>query len=148
MANYGTATPFTACYVLLREGTKIAFVLRSNTGWMDGHYGLPAGRVEKEESFSQGAAREALEEVGVVIEPEHLHHAITLHRHDDDSDWVDTYFEVDTWQGEVINAEPGLHDEVAWLDIDNLPDNVIPGVRFALEQIKAGNHYAELGWAE
>lgn len=146
MSKYDTATPYIASYVLLRDGNKLAFVLRKNTGWMDNFYGLPSGKVEKAEPFSTGAVREALEEVGVTIQPEHLHHALTVHRHSADTDWVDIYFEVDRWTGDVINAEPEKHSAVAWFDLNALPENIIPSVREALEHIAAGRVYAETDW--
>jgi ADP-ribose pyrophosphatase YjhB (NUDIX family) len=146
MSKYNTATPYIASYVLLRDGDKIAFVLRSNTDWMNNYYGLPSGKVEWKETFTQAAIREAKEEVGIDIQPEHIHHVLTMQRHSGDSDWIDAFFAVDRWDGEVVNAEPHMHSEVAWLDIDNLPDNVIPSVRFGLEQVKAGMRYAEYGW--
>lgn len=147
MSKFTSAAPYIACFVLLRRGNTVAFVKRGNTGYMDGYYGLPSGKVEWGESYTQAAIRESEEEVGVLIKPEHMHHALTLHRHDEDSDWIDILFEVDDWGGEVINAEPNVHDEVKWLDIDNLPDNVVPPIRYALERLKAGAHYAEYGWA-
>jgi hypothetical protein len=67
------------------------------------------------------------------------------HRHAED-DWVDVIFEATQWEGELYNAEPHMHSELVWLDTDNLPENVIPAVRFYLEQIKAGATYAEYGW--
>lgn len=148
MGKYSTAAPYIACYVLLRDGDRIACVLRQNTDWMNGYYGLPAGKVEWGEPYTLGAIREAKEEAGVDIKPEHLRHALTVHRHsqDDNTDWVDVYFEVDEWKGEVINAEPHMHAEVVWLDINNLPSNVIPAVRSALECISQGQTYAEHGW--
>ena len=146
MSKFTSAAPHIACYALLRRDSKVAFVLRANTSWMDGYYGLPSGKVEWGEPYTLAMIREAKEEVDVNIKPEHLHHAITIHRHSEDSDWVDIYFEVDEWEGEVINAEPDVHSEVAWFDLNNLPDNVVPAVSFALEQIAAGNHFAEDGW--
>ena len=47
---YDTATPYLASFVIIRKEGKIAFVLRTNTGWMNGYYGLPSGKVEKVES--------------------------------------------------------------------------------------------------
>lgn len=143
--KYSTATPYIACYVILRKGKKIAFVKRANTGWMDGYYGLVAGKVEKHETFTMGAVREAKEEVGVDINSSDLRHALTAHRRAE-IDWVDMLFEVDKWQGEPYNAEPNVHSEMVWLDADNLPDSVIPAVRFYLEQVKAGVKYTEFGW--
>jgi ADP-ribose pyrophosphatase YjhB (NUDIX family) len=115
---------------------------------MDNFYGLPSGRVEWDEPFIEGAIREAKEEVGVDIKPEDLRHAITVHRRSPDTDWVDIYFEANKWEGEPFNAEPDKHGELAWLDLDNLPENIIPNVRFALGQIANGQTYAERGWAE
>jgi 8-oxo-dGTP diphosphatase len=148
MNKYGTATPYIASYVVLRDGNKVAFVLRSGTSWMNDYYGLPSGKVEQHENFTNGAIREAKEEVDIDIDRDDLRPSLIMHRHSDDSDWVDVFFEVDKWQGEVINAEPHMHSELAWLDLDSLPENVIPSVSFALEQIKAGVQYAEYGWSE
>lgn len=149
MTKYDIATPYTAVYVVLRKDGKIAFVLRSNTDWMNGYYTLLAGKVEKNEAFLAAAVREAKEEAGVGINPEHLKHRLTMHRQgpDDDTVWVDMFFEAAQWQGEPHNAEPHMHSELAWLDPTNLPENVIPGVRLAIEAIEAGKTYLEYGWA-
>ena len=144
-----TARPNIAAYVLFRRAEKVAFVLRQNTTWMNGFYGLIAGKVEENESFSAGGVRESGEEAGVNVARRSLRHLITVHRNDPDSDvphWVDVYFEAENWEGEPHNAEPDEHSELAWLDLNNLPENIIPAQRFALDQIKAGKSYAEYGW--
>jgi 8-oxo-dGTP diphosphatase len=148
VSKYQTATPYVASYVLLynKQG-HIAFVLRSNTDWMNNHYGLPSGKVEKGESFSSGAVGEALEEVGVTIQSEDLEFTHAMHRFEG-MDWVDVYFTAKKWQGEPYNAEPHMHSELAWLDPKNLPKNVIASVAFALEQIVAGKQYSEYGWSD
>jgi len=143
--SYPTATPRIASYVLLRKGNKVAFVLRSNTSWMDDHYGLPSGKVENNEPYTAGAIREAKEEVGVDIKPSDLTFVHVMHRNEG-SDWVDVYFEADHWEGEPYNAEPDIHSELDWLDIKSLPQNVIPSVKFALEQINQGRMFSEYGW--
>lgn len=113
---------------------------------MNGYYGLPAGKIENNESFLAGTVREALEEVGVTINHEDLVHVHTMHRHAPDMDWVDIYFEAKTWQGEPYNAEPHSSSELSWLDINNLPENVIDSVKQALEHIQKGQSYSEHGW--
>lgn len=143
--SFDTATPYIASYVIVRKNNKIAFVLRSNTGWMNNHYGLPSGKVEKDESYSAAAIREAAEEIGIKIAPEDLRFVHVMHRREG-HDWVDVYFEADKWQGTPMNAEPHVHSELAWLDLGDLPENVIPSVRYALEQISQGNAYSEYGW--
>lgn len=146
--NDGVETPYTAAYMIFKKDGKTALLLRGHTGWMDGHYGLIAGRVDKGESFTQAAIREAKEEAGVTIDPADLRVVATFHRHETDSVWVDLLFEVDKWQGELYNAEPDKHDELSWFDPHNLPENMVPSVRFYIEQYLAGKSYAEYGWRE
>ncbi len=91
--TYDTATPRIASYVLVKNSEgKIAFLMRSNTSWMNGYYGLPSGKVEKDEPFSVAAIREALEEIGIKIEPNDLKYALIMHRKeadDVDNTWAD-----------------------------------------------------------
>ena len=145
--KYDTATPYAAVYVVFRKNGKLLFVKRGNTGWMDGFYGSPAGKVEKGESYIQAAIREAKEEVGVTISPENLRPLFTCHRKDDDdTEWVDVAFEALSWEGEAYNAEPHLHSKITWLDEQQLPKNVVPNNKFVIDQINAGKTYGEIGW--
>src|SRR5689334_15682904 len=104
-----------AVYMLVRQDNKLLFVHRTNTGYMDDTYSLPAGRVEPGERFLTGAVREAAEEVGVTVRPEDAKHVLTQHRFETpELIWVDVFFAAQTWTGEPRNAEPEHHDEIAW----------------------------------
>lgn len=147
--SYDIASPYLACYLIIRKAGKVAFLLRSNTDWMSGHYGLVSGKVEKKEAFLKAAVREAKEEAGIDVKPEDIKHLLTLHRYEPSKqaeDWIDIYFEITKWKGEPKNAEPHVHSELAWLDPKKLPKNVVASVKYSLEQIEAGNTYAEYGW--
>ncbi len=143
--KYDTATPYVASYVLVRKQGKIAFVLRANTDWMNDHYGLPSGKVEKNESYTAAAKREASEEIGIDIDLKDLEFVHVMHRNEG-MEWVDVFFEAKKWGGEPHNAEPHMHSELAWLDPKNLPKNTIPSLLFALEQIEKGKKFSEYGW--
>ncbi len=147
---YDTQRPYLASFVILKRGNKVAFVLRKNTGWMDGRYGLPSGKVELNEPGLVAAKRELKEEAGVNTNIENLRFVHVCHRKSADNSlwWIDLLFETDNWQGEPHNAEPEKSEELKWLDIDNLPENVVPAVRHYLEEIKAGRMYSEYGWEE
>lgn len=149
--TYDTQTPYAASYLIFKKDSKVAFLLRSNTSWMNNYYSLPSGKVEVGESFLQAAVRETKEEVGVDLRAEQLRPVLTCHRREMDGGndgmvWVDVMFEVLEWKGELINAEPHMHGELAWLDLDNLPDNIIPSLRIMLEAYQAGQSYCEQGW--
>lgn len=134
--------------VLIRKNGKILFVLRQNTGWGDGLYTMPGGHVEAGESFTQAAIREAQEEAGVSIQPEHLRPLHTLHRLGGPDDVrVGVLFEATDWSGEPRNMEPERHSDLVWFDEHALPyDTIIAFQAEALRSLRAGNHYGEMGW--
>ncbi len=137
--------PRLAVCTILRRGNTVAFVLRENVTWMAGYYGLPGGKVEDNETYTNAAIRELAEEAGVVVRPENMRYVHTMHRYAEPN-WVDVFFEASTWEGEPYNAEPHMHKALEWLDMDNLPDNVIPAFKAALEAISRGELYSEYGW--
>lgn len=136
-------TLYAAVYIIFRKADKIAFLLRSNTEWMNNHYGLVAGKVDKGEFIMDAAIRETLEESGVELKREQLRHVLTSHRMSADYVWVDVVFEAIDYEGEPRNAEPDIHSELAWLDPSNLPDNMIPSIRHYIAEIEAGKSYTE-----
>lgn len=149
--KYSTARPYIACFVILRRSDSTAMVLRKNTGYMDGYYGLPAGKVEYGETYAQGAMREAKEEAGVDVDINDLKFVHIAHRHGVESngfmDWVDVYFEANNWQGEPYNAEEHKSERLDWVDLNSLPENVVPPQLSALKLIAKGVTYSEYGWS-
>jgi 8-oxo-dGTP diphosphatase len=143
-----STTNIPSIYVILRQDNKIAFLLRTNTGYKDGTYTLPAGHVEDNESYRTAAAREAMEEVGVKIIPGDLEHKYTLQRTEVDNGdvRVDIFFEANKWDGTPSNAEPEKHGELAWFDADNLPlDKIMDYQSDTLSAIARGETYSERG---
>lgn len=131
--------------MILRRDGLIAFVLRQNTSWMKDYYSLPAGRVNPNETYLKAAIREASEEAGVTVSPENIRFVHVMHRREG-TDWVSVFFEAGEWEGEAYNAEPHMHASLDWLDPNNLPENMVPSIRFAVEQIEKENYYSEFGW--
>ena len=84
---------------------KILLSRRYRTGYMDGHYSVPAGHLDGNEPVRQAAVREALEEIGVRIDPLNIAFAGVFHRCEDD-ERVDFFVHVREWSGEPVNAEP------------------------------------------
>lgn len=147
-----------AAYVFLRQGGihqggihqggnagggRVLLQLRRGTGYMDGYWAAAAaGHVEALESAVAAGCREAAEELGVTIEQADLVPLTGMHRthpdHDPVDERVDFFFECRRWRGEPRLVEPHKAAELAWFDLDALPDPVVPHERFVLEHLRAG----------
>ncbi|HSX20818.1 MAG TPA: NUDIX domain-containing protein [Gammaproteobacteria bacterium] len=139
-----------AAYVILRRENTIFMGKRQNTPWYPDYYGVPAGHIDGHESAKAAAVREAKEEAGIDININDLKFVLAMHRSCDDEfgyrEYVDLYFQAEKWQGEPHNAELKKCSEVKWLDPNNLPENIVPDVRKALESISRNEMYSEVGW--
>lgn len=135
-----------ASYVLLRRGGRVLLLLRRNTQYYNGYYSLPAGHVRTGESPIAAAMREVYEETGVIVEPRDCRLVHTMYRAKTDAtgDRLDLFFEALRWVGEPINAEPEKAREAVWVDLEELPTNIVPNQRSALESIVGQVVYSEL----
>jgi ADP-ribose pyrophosphatase YjhB (NUDIX family) len=140
--------PHAASLVFLVRDNNVLLMKRANTGWLDGYYTLPSGHIDEGESATTAAARETLEEIGLRVSEADLTCVHVDHRKDpgDSLVYIDFFFVTATWQGEPYNAEPEKCSEIAWFDIDNLPENTVEIVKNALTGYKNGTFYSELGW--
>jgi 8-oxo-dGTP diphosphatase len=129
-------------YLILIKDGKTLLLRRQNTGYEDGNYGLVSGHADGNEPATAATAREASEEAGISINPEDLTFAHCMHRLQAD-ERIDLFFTVDKWQGEPKNMEPEKCDDLGWFPLDNLPDNIIPYIRQALQSQQEGIYYSE-----
>lgn len=127
------------------RGRQILLLRRYQTGYADGLYSVPAGHLDGGEPVRLAAVREAREEIGVALDPAGLSFAGVFHRRDGD-ERVDFFLQAARWSGEPYNAEPGKCDDLRWVDVDQLPENMVPYVRRAIENLAAGVPFMEYGW--
>lgn len=130
-------------FCVLKRENEVLLILRSATGYLDGHFSLPAGAIEGSEKLTTAAVREAAEEVGVLIQESDLKQAHLMHCMVDGSEWLNVFFTTEKWTGTPVVKEPHKHGAVEWCAWDNLPQNTIPYVRQALEEIENGSHFSE-----
>ena len=130
-------------HLVLRRGDRFLFGLRRNTGFSDGLYHLPAGRLEAHETVADGAIREAKEELGIDIDPADLHlvHAMLLR-----SGRLALFFEARKWSGELRNAEPDKGEQLDWMSSDRFPKNMVRYAVAALHSIGKGETISAYGW--
>jgi 8-oxo-dGTP pyrophosphatase MutT (NUDIX family) len=136
-----------AVHIFLLRENHVLLLRRVNTGYEDGNYSVVAGHLDGGESVTQAAIREAYEEVGVLLRPEHLTVASVMHRVSND-ERIDFFLVATTWSGTITNREPDKCTELRWCALDTLPANTIPYVRAALENCRRGVWFAEFGWHE
>ncbi len=139
--------PYVAAYLALIKDGQVLLLRRFNTGYQDGNYSLVAGHLDGGETTKQCIIREAGEEAGIVVSPENLEVVHTMHRLAPDREYFDFYLRAEKWTGDITNMEPDKCDELKWYRMDDLPDNVLPAVKLALENINNNVHYSEFGWA-
>jgi len=138
-----------ASYLVLIKDNKVLLQRRFNTGYEDGKYSMVAGHVDKGETFTEAIIRETKEEAGIELKPENLKVAHVMHRNsgsEENNERVDVFFTADKWDGEIENKESHKCDDLSWFDLDNLPDNVIPYIKQAIDCIKNKVFYSEHGW--
>ena len=59
---------------------------------------------------------------------------------------IDAFFTASAWQGEIKNMEPTKCPDLSWFPLHNLPKNIVPYVKSALEQISKKNIFSEYGF--
>lgn len=131
--------------LLLKEG-KVLLARRFNTGYHDGDYEVPSGHMDGGETVRTAAAREALEEIGVTIEPDDLKVTHVMHRFGKNYERIEFFLVASVWEGEPEVREPEECDDLQWFALDKLPQNMIPKSKFGLEQSLAGVTFSEFDW--
>ncbi|MDD2909841.1 MAG: NUDIX domain-containing protein [Candidatus Pacebacteria bacterium] len=119
-----------AVYLILIEGGKILLSDRLNTGYFDGFYSLPAGHVEKGETLKEAMIREAKEELGInLLELDLVH---VMYRNILDKERISFFFKCKKYQGVIKNMEAEKCDDLSWFDVNDLPENMIPYTKEAV----------------
>ena len=128
------------------NGEEVLLQKRKNTGYCDGYYDFSAcGHVEKDESMTMTICREAKEELGIVIEPKDLEFVCVIHKKTEEI-YYNGYFKAKKWKGEPKINEPEKNEELKWVKINDLPQNLINDRIMAMENYKNNIKYSEFGW--
>jgi 8-oxo-dGTP diphosphatase len=136
-------------HVILERAGQVLLCLRGGTGYADGLFCLPSGHLDAGETVIECAVREALEEVGVTIDPDHLRPAAVVHHlSPEGKPRIGFFFATDIWEGEIVNAEPNKCARVEWAPADALPGNTVPYTVAGLGLYSTGAVVGVHGWHE
>jgi len=121
------SSPVIDVHLILRDGDKILLSQRAGA-YGHGRWHAPSGKLDPGEPLTAATAREAHEETGVVVDPDHLRLVHTVHHHQGDEvpDRIGFFFEATHWEGEPVNREPDKCLRLAWFAVHDLPDDLIP----------------------
>ncbi|WP_327391444.1 NUDIX domain-containing protein (plasmid) [Streptomyces microflavus] len=108
---------------------------------------LLAGHCEQESAVSC-LVREAEEEAGLLIDPADVEFAYAIHLVDEPGTQprIQLVFRARRWKGTPELREPDRCVSWGWWHPDALPTPIVPYARAAIEGIRAGRTYAEIGW--
>ena len=133
-------------FAVLRREDQVLLIRRTNTGWLDGLFSVPAGAMDGDEPAALAAIREAAEEASVSINPDDTRLAHTLHCRTEGNEWLGLFFEVFAWEGTPSLGEPERHSDLTWTPLSELPSEMVPYVGQALTCISKDVAYSEFGW--
>ena len=119
--------------VLLQRGPRAKFG--------QGLWDLPVGKSERGEPVTGTAVRELREETGLVVAVDDLRLAHVIHGRrgvEAPNGFLTVVFAAHRWSGDLVNAEPEKHAQVAWVATEALPEEFVPTTATALRRYLHG----------
>lgn len=120
---------------------------RGNTRMLPNIWDCISGHVEKGESVTQAIAREAMEELGIQINPSDLQFVGLTHLQlEEGLSYYNVYFTTDKYVGDPSILEPEKHDDLKWFDINSLEafkDDIVENRYDAIQNLGKPALYTE-----
>ncbi|MEU2235372.1 NUDIX hydrolase [Streptomyces vietnamensis] len=145
----GTEPHIVGVHLVLEQDGRVLLGRRHpDSAYAGGMWHVLAGHCEYE-AATACLVREAHEEAGLVLGADDLTLVHTVQAVDRPGapPRIQLFFHARAWEGTPELREPDK--TVAWQywDIDDLPDAIVPYTRTAIEGIRAGRPYTEMGWS-
>ncbi|MFC8954387.1 NUDIX domain-containing protein [Streptomyces sp. NPDC057101] len=139
--------PLDVHLIAVRDGDRGPEVLlsrRAGAVYASGCWHLPSGHVDgAHEDVVSALVRETAEETGLVVAPEDVRAAVTVHhRAPGGSARVGFFFEVRRWSGAPRVLEPEKCDAMDWFPLDALPGPMVAFCRAGLDAYRSGGRIA------
>ncbi|WP_053640395.1 MULTISPECIES: NUDIX domain-containing protein [unclassified Streptomyces] len=145
----GTVPHIVGVHLHLERDGKVLLGLRHpDSAYAGSLWHALAGHLEAE-AATAGLAREAHEEAGLVIDPADLELVHTVHTVDRPGarPRMQLFFRPRHWEGTPEVREPDRCLRWEWFSAEDLPEPIVPYTRVAIEGVRAGRAYSELGWS-
>jgi 8-oxo-dGTP diphosphatase len=125
--------------LLLRDG-DVLLGRRANTGYGDGAYEPPSGRLAERETLVEAAVRVAAAQVGIVLDPAKVSLAHVMHDVSG-AGRMAFFLTAEGWEGDA-GAATTSYSDLAWFPLSELPANMIDRARVAVRNFAAGARFS------
>ena len=134
-----------AVHLFLIHDNRILLIKRINTGYCDNMFSLPAGHVEKGENVFEAMIRETKEEINIDVS-NNLKIVQVMNRKGTDQERIDYFFLAKMWTGNINNNEPNKCSLIKWVDIDKIPRNTIPYIKYSIQMYYKNEQFTMFDW--
>ncbi len=137
--------------LILTRDDQVLLALRQGTGYADGQWNLPSGKLEIDEDAVSAIIRETREEIGLRLDPDEPRMVATVHhRNAAGQGRIGLVFTVahnPARHGEPINAEPHKCAKIEWLPVNALPDDTYPYTAASVGAFRMSQPLRLSGWS-
>ncbi|MEE1790255.1 NUDIX domain-containing protein [Streptomyces sp. BE308] len=148
-APEGTELHIVGVHLYLQDdnGRVLLGLRHPASAFAGGEWHALAGHCEREETTSC-LVRESREEAGLIIEPDEVEPAHLVHSVDSPAarPRIQLFYRARHWSGVPQVREPDRCVEWRWWNPKDLPANVVPYTRQAVEANLSGRLYSHMGW--
>jgi len=127
-------------HLLLLSDEEVLLGRRANTGYGDGAYEPPSGRLAERETLVEAAARVAAAQVGIALDPTRVSLAHVMHDVSG-AGRMAFFLTADAWAGDAGTAANSYSD-FGWFPLCQLPANMIDRARVAVRNFAAGARFS------
>ncbi len=111
-----------------RDFKRVALITKAKPDWQKGKLNGVGGSVEEGETFHQAMIREFQEESGVMTYTDQWHLFVSM----EGMDWIVAFFRANAISDRDDVFSTDAEEQVAWYEVNALPDNVLPNLRWLI----------------
>ena len=127
-------------HLLLQRDGDVLLGRRANTGYGDGAYEPPSGRLAERETLVEAAVRVAAAQIGIGLDPARVTLAHVMHDVSG-AGRMAFFLTADGWEGDT-GATTKSYSDLAWFPLSELPANMIDRARVAVRNFAAGARFS------
>lgn len=138
-------------FLLLIDGDQVLLALREGTGYADGMWNAPSGKMEYGEDALAAVRREAGEEIGVAFGAEEPRFVAVVHHLNQWHGRIGLVFVADydvSRHGVPVNREPHKCAGLRWFPGDGIPAETYPYTAAAITAWRTGTGLQFSGWLQ